>query len=99
MATGLSLLSEWRTVLIAPRKGCDAYRRGGLPPALDREPCVSVTADVGTFWLPAGDGVMRPFLQRCGTWDPAVGGLLRRLLRPGARFLDVGAGIGYFSVL
>jgi FkbM family methyltransferase len=38
-------------------------------------------------------------MQRCATWEISTGALLRRLLRPGSRFLDVGAGVGYFSVL
>ena len=41
---------------------------------------------------------MRPYLQRRKAWEESTGALLRRLLRPGARFLDVGANIGYFSV-
>ncbi len=32
------------------------------------------------------------------TWEQSTGALLRRLLRPGARFLDVGANVGYFSL-
>ena len=79
--------------------------RGGASPAptlpapLGGQPFTWAEVDVGTFWLPASDGVMRPFMQRCETWELSTGTLVRRLLRPGARFLDVGAGVGYFSVL
>jgi FkbM family methyltransferase len=49
--------------------------------------------------MPATDGVMRPFMQRLRTWEPSIGSVLRRLIRPGSRFLDVGAAAGYFSIL
>lgn len=55
--------------------------------------------DVGKFWVPADDEVTRPYLQRRSAWEEGISQLLRRLLRPGARFLDVGAAVGYFSVL
>jgi FkbM family methyltransferase len=42
---------------------------------------------------------MRPYMVERGRWDEAVGDLLRTLLRPGQRFLDVGANVGYFTVL
>jgi FkbM family methyltransferase len=37
-------------------------------------------------------------LQR-RTWDEPTTSLLQRLIRPGDRFLDIGANIGYFTVL
>ena len=42
--------------------------------------------------------ISRQLLQR-GIWEPFESELLRRSLKPGARFLDVGANLGYFSVL
>lgn len=70
-----------------------------VPGALSGGPFVSVETDAGTFWMPASDGVMRPFLQRLRTWEPSIANVLRRLVQPGSRFLDVGAALGYFSVL
>ena len=55
--------------------------------------------DVGRFWLPADDEVTRPYLQRRHAWEEGTSQLLRRVLRPGSRFLDVGAAVGYFSAL
>jgi FkbM family methyltransferase len=49
--------------------------------------------------MPATDEVMRPFIQARGTWEADEGRLLRGLFRPGLRFLDVGANVGYFSLL
>ncbi len=34
-----------------------------------------------------------------GQWEPNLSGFLRRYLRPGDTFIDVGANIGYFSLL
>ena len=42
---------------------------------------------------------MRPFLEERGTWEPEEGALLGQFFRPGLRFLDVGANVGYFSLL
>ena len=60
---------------------------------------VSLLTDAGALWIPAADGVMRPFLEERGTWEPEEGALLAEFFRPGLRFLDVGANVGYFSLL
>ncbi len=44
------------------------------------------------------DEVMRPYIRRQRAWEESTTALLQRLLRPGARFLDVGANVGYFSL-
>jgi len=62
-------------------------------------PFEEVTTDVGPFWMLTADEVMRPYMLERGRWDEATGDLLRTLIRPGCRFLDVGANVGYFSVL
>jgi FkbM family methyltransferase len=56
-----------------------------------------VPSDVGQLWFPVSDHVMRPYISRHGYWEKDEGALLRRLVRPGMRFLDVGANVGYFS--
>lgn len=58
-----------------------------------------VVTDVGELWLPANDLVMLPYMRHAGVWEPGEGRLLRSMLEPGARFLDVGANVGYFSLL
>lgn len=63
------------------------------------EPLVAVPCDAGVLWMPESDGVMRPFLQQRGTWEPEEGELLATFFKPGLRFLDVGANLGYFSLL
>jgi FkbM family methyltransferase len=69
-----------------------------LPPPLTAGPYEKVAADVGSIWLSTADHVMRDHIRTTGTWEPEEGRLLRRLLQPDSRFLDVGANIGYFSL-
>jgi len=69
----------------------------GLKPLDDRE-FEAVKTDVGRMWISRRDTVMRPYLQHRGCWEQAEGELLRALITPGCRFLDVGANIGYFSL-
>lgn len=69
-----------------------------LPPPLLGAGFVIVETDAGSFWMPAGDEVMRPYMQRRKAWDENVGAALTKIVQPGCRFLDVGAAIGYFSV-
>jgi FkbM family methyltransferase len=38
-------------------------------------------------------------MARAGTWEPEEGRILISLTKPGCRFLDIGANIGYFSAL
>lgn len=53
-------------------------------------------SDAGPVWLESTDGVMLPYLQANRTWEPEEGELLRRLVKPGDVFVDVGANVGYF---
>jgi FkbM family methyltransferase len=68
-----------------------------VPPALVGSfECLQT--DVGSLWMATTDEVMRPFIRARGTWEPEEGRLLRTLMRPGCRFLDVGANVGYFTL-
>ncbi len=57
-----------------------------------------VASQVGPLWIHAGNEVMRPYIREYGYWQQATTDLLGSLIRPGCRFLDVGADIGYFSL-
>lgn len=48
---------------------------------------------------PGHDRFFVPYVQQCGQWEPAESQILLRGLRPGMRVIDVGAHVGYFSVL
>jgi FkbM family methyltransferase len=69
------------------------------PPAFSGPPVVEVDAGYGKLLFPQSDGVMLPFIARTGSWEPEETALVRRLARPGCRFLDIGANVGYFACL
>jgi FkbM family methyltransferase len=58
-----------------------------------------IDVEAGTIWISRQDQVMRPYMQKARTWEPEEGQLLCSLIRPGERFLDIGANVGYFTVL
>ncbi|MEO6121323.1 MAG: FkbM family methyltransferase [Acidimicrobiales bacterium] len=55
--------------------------------------------DVGPLLLPAHDQVMRVLIGRDGLWEQEESEQLRALLRPGMSFVDIGAHVGYMSLL
>lgn len=67
--------------------------------ALGDLPHEVVPTDVGPLLIHAHDTVISSYLRRDGRWDVQEGRVLRRLLRPGMRAVDVGANIGYFTLL
>jgi FkbM family methyltransferase len=59
---------------------------------------IEVETVEGRFWLdPASDFGQR--LLTHGIYEPGTVGTLKRILRPGGTFVDVGANEGYFSVV
>lgn len=60
-----------------------------------------VATDAGEMWFPMCDEVMRDHIRNSGSWEPAVGRVLLEAMprRAGAVFVDVGANVGYFSLL
>ncbi|MGH3719106.1 MAG: FkbM family methyltransferase [Pseudonocardiaceae bacterium] len=59
---------------------------------------IKVDTDVGVLELPVGDTVMRPWMQRWGTWEQQESALVDGLLPAGGTFLDIGAHVGYYTV-
>jgi FkbM family methyltransferase len=66
-------------------------------PALDD--AVTVETDVGPLYIRRDDTIIRPYLEEHGNWAPEQARLVRDVIGPGMRFVDVGAHVGYFSVL
>lgn len=56
------------------------------------------TLDGLRFFVPSGDTIMAPKMIGNRVWEPRVTDFIRRALK-GGDFIDVGANIGYFSVL
>jgi FkbM family methyltransferase len=54
--------------------------------------------EVGLVDLDTRDLIQR-FLYLFGVWEPALTQLVREVVRPGDTFVDVGANIGYFTLL
>lgn len=67
-------------------------------PAATVRPAVSLDTDLGPLLYP-DDDVMAPIVSEKGHWDAEEGNLLRSLLRDGSTFLDIGAHVGYFSIM
>jgi FkbM family methyltransferase len=70
-----------------------------VPPPLPWDQFEPIDVEAGTIWISRQDQVMRPYMQKARTWEPEEGQLLCSLIRPGERFLDIGANVGYFTVL
>ena len=73
-----------------------------LPPSsesLDPERVIESETDVGSIWLERDAELMTPSILELGRWADELTALMRVALRPGMTFVDVGANIGYFSVL
>ncbi len=70
-----------------------------IPDELDPSEVVDVQTDVGQLYLHRDDKVMTPFISERGVWEPDEAAFLRASLRLGSTFLDVGANVGYMTVL
>lgn len=71
----------------------------GFPEPLDPATVVEAATDVGLLYLHADDEVMTPFISENGYWETAEVAFLRSVVRSDMTMLDVGANVGYFSVL
>ena len=60
---------------------------------------VCLDTDIGPLWYPEGDGGVTAFVSSNGFWEPEESEQIRKYLKSGDIFIDVGAHIGYFSVM
>jgi FkbM family methyltransferase len=70
-----------------------------FPEELDPAAVVDVETQVGKIFLHRDDQVMTPAISEHGCWEPDETNFLRAALRPGHTFLDVGANVGYMTLL
>lgn len=94
------LMARWREQ--ASRRS-PASRVGPLgadeSPAAVVAPPVRVESDVGPLLFQAHDRLMVPMITEHGRWEAEESDLLRSLLAPGMTFVDVGACVGYMTLL
>lgn len=71
----------------------------GVRVAFGRPVALATLADGGQMYVDLRDhGIGRP-LFRLGVWEPAETAFMNRFLRPGMTVLDVGANVGYHTLL
>ncbi|MEV6846584.1 FkbM family methyltransferase [Actinoplanes sp. NPDC051411] len=71
-----------------------------LNPALRERPVArSTTLRGGARMALDTKDIVQRYLYQFGVWEPSLTAWLTRVLRPGDVFVDVGANVGYFSLL
>lgn len=78
---------------------CNAPAWARSPPVLSSSQIEDVETDVGPMYVHRDDTVITPTLITTGHWEPREAAFLRSVLRLGSGFIDVGANVGYFSLL
>jgi FkbM family methyltransferase len=70
----------------------------GAPPRMPVD-VVELDTAIGTLWFDSADTHLTPWVRSQGVWEADVMKLLRRSLRSGGVFVDVGANVGFHTVL
>jgi FkbM family methyltransferase len=74
-----------------------------LPPGAEApdlpEDAVELDTAIGTLWFDGADTHLTPWVRSQGVWEADVMKLLGRALPPGGVFVDVGANVGFHTVL
>ena len=58
-----------------------------------------VRADSFTYYLPKRDNILRHSIVNTAGWEPLQSKLMQRYLKPGDTMIDIGAHIGYYTLL
>ena len=69
------------------------------PPPLLPATAIELPTRYGTFWFDGADSKMVPWIRRHATWEADVIRLLSSVVRPGSVVVDVGANIGFHTVV
>jgi len=92
----LEALKRWASSQ-APVAASASARMGAT--YLGRDEVLVETAFGHLMTLIASDRSITPHMIRHGYYDPGITSLLRRLLKPGMDYIDVGANVGVYAVL
>jgi FkbM family methyltransferase len=68
-------------------------------PAANLPPAEEVQTGLGSLLLPREDGVMRPLMASTGDWELNESLLFRAHIRRGSTVVDIGAHVGYYTLL
>ena len=79
--------------------GSDASRIATFATPLNGGDVIDALTVIGPLWLHGQDQVVTPCLAGGNVWEPALSEFLRSSLKPKMTFVDVGANVGYFSIL
>jgi FkbM family methyltransferase len=71
----------------------------GHPPSELPPEAIELDTAVGTLWFDRADDQLIGWVRSQGVWEADVMKLLARTLQPGDTFVDVGAHVGFHSVL
>ncbi|MGI8684827.1 MAG: FkbM family methyltransferase [Acidimicrobiales bacterium] len=99
---GARLVARGRTVLAAQAPSPPVSSAGGdaLPAVAPTAPPLRVETDVGVLLFQAHDQLMAPLIaEQGGRWEVEESDQLRAFLKPGMTFVDVGAHVGYMTLL
>jgi FkbM family methyltransferase len=80
------------------RRRIHTPRPPGEPPPLP-DGAVELDTAIGTLWFDADDTRLTPWVRSQGVWEADVMKLLHATLRPGSVLVDVGANVGFHTVL
>jgi FkbM family methyltransferase len=87
-----------RPALAAVRRRRRVHTPAVAPPGLPAD-AVELDTAIGTLWFDAADRHVTPWVRSQGVWEADVMKLLARVLRPGGVVVDVGANVGFHTVL
>ena len=91
-----------QTEFVRAMLGSAEFRaRMDIAGSLARYDDIDVVVPIGSsrFTLPASDTSLVPHLLAHRCWEPHIQAWLRRTLEPSHVFVDIGANVGYFTVL
>ena len=71
----------------------------GAPLPLLPESAVQLRTRYGGFWFDSEDKKLTPWIRRQATWEEDVLRLFRATVRPGMTVIDIGANVGFHTVV
>jgi FkbM family methyltransferase len=66
---------------------------------LPAESVVELPTSIGVLWFDQEDRLITPLVAEYADWEGDVHAFLRNSLTPGMTFVDIGANVGFFSVI